>query len=295
MTGMVLAHTRAELADARERLAGRVAVVMTMGALHDGHARLIRAAREIADAVIVTIFVNPLQFGPNEDFERYPRTPDADLATCAAAGVELVFAPPVEEVYPDDEPVERLSAGHLGSVYEGAVRPGHFDGVVTVVSRLLDLTRPDVALFGEKDAQQLVLIRRMAANRHPEVEIVGLPTVRHADGLARSSRNRYLTDSDREVALAISTALRSAADHAGDGVPAMLAAAHDVLGRTARLSVDYLDVVDSVSWEPPGRDSAELTVIIAARVGSTRLIDNVRAILVGNTNASAPDNSGLKE
>lgn len=294
MTALTVTTTRSELATARARLTGRVAVVMTMGALHDGHARLIRAARDLADAVIVTVFVNPLQFGPNEDFDRYPRTPEADLAVCEAEGVELVFMPPVNEVYPDDETVDRLSAGDLGNRYEGEFRPGHFDGVVTVVSRLLDLTRPALAIYGEKDAQQLALIRRMAAERHPDVEIVGLPTVREPDGLARSSRNRYLSDDDRTVALAISRALQTGAAAASTGAAAVLMAARDVLDQTRGLSVDYLAVVDSASWEPAGESTRDATVIVAARVGSTRLIDNVHVILDGNqttlsSNTSAPD------
>jgi pantoate--beta-alanine ligase len=273
---------------------------MTMGALHDGHARLIRAARDLADTVIVTVFVNPLQFGPNEDLDRYPRTPDADLAVCEAEQVDLVFLPPVEEVYPSDEPVERLSAGELGNRFEGEFRPGHFDGDLTVVSRLLDLTRPDVAIYGEKDAQQLALIRRMAAARHPSVEIVGLPTVRDSDGLARSSRNRYLTEDDRNVALAISRALRAGAAAAPDGPDAVLVAARAVLDQTPGLSVDYLAVIDSADWAPAAQSTREATVIVAAKVGSTRLIDNVHVILNGTnqtlpSTTSAPDNSGLKE
>jgi pantoate--beta-alanine ligase len=273
---------------------------MTMGALHDGHARLIRAARDLADAVIVTVFVNPLQFGPGEDFDRYPRTPDADLAICEAEHVDVVFMPPIDEVYPDDEPVERLSAGELGDRYEGQFRPGHFDGVLTVVSRLLDLTHPDLAVYGEKDAQQLALIRRMAAERHSDVDIVGLPTVREPDGLAQSSRNRYLGEDDRAVALALSRALRSGADAAPRGARAVLAAARRVLDQTPGLSVDYLAVVDATNWEPATESTREATVIVAARVGSTRLIDNVHVILDGTNIAlppktSAPDNSGLKE
>ncbi len=300
MTGTTVARTRAELWAARAVLPGRVAVVMTMGALHDGHVRLIRAARDLADSVIVTVYVNPLQFGPNEDFHRYPRTPQADVACCEAERVDLVFAPPTEEVYPDDEPVERLSAGELGSRYEGEFRPGHFDGVVTVVSRLLDLVRPDIALYGEKDAQQLALIRRMAAERHPQVEIVGLPTVREADGLARSSRNRYLSDSDRDAALTLSRALRAGARRSDEGADAALAAAREVLAASPTVRVDYLDVVDAASWERPAAGTRESILLIAARVGSTRLIDNVHVILGGNTNAlpsraSAPDHSGLKE
>jgi pantoate--beta-alanine ligase len=253
-----------------------------------------RAARELADNVIVTVFVNPLQFGPNEDFDRYPRTPAADLELCAAEGVDLVFAPPVDEVYPDDESVERLSAGELGRKYEGEFRPGHFDGVVTVVSRLLDLTHPDLAVYGEKDAQQLALIRQMAAVRHPDVEIVGVPTVREPDGLARSSRNRYLSDAERATALAISRALRSGAERAAEGAAAVLSAARRVLADAEGVSVDYLDLVDALSWEQPTAETRDALLVVAARVGSTRLIDNVHVMLDG-TNTSAPDLSGLKE
>ena len=295
MTAPTVTTTRSELATARESLTGRVAVVMTMGALHDGHARLIRAARDLADAVIVTVFVNPLQFGPNEDLDRYPRTPEADLAVCGAERVDVVFMPPVVEVYPDDEHVERLSAGELGNRYEGEFRPGHFDGVLTVVSRLLDLTRPDIAIYGEKDAQQLALIRRMAAERHPEIEIVGLPTVREPDGLARSSRNRYLSEEDRKVALAISQALHAGAEAASGGPESVLSAARTVLDQTPDVSVDYLALVDAADWEPAGQSTRESTLILAARVGSTRLIDNVHVILNGTNIASAPDVSGLKE
>jgi pantoate--beta-alanine ligase len=289
-----VARTRAELATARSALTGRVAVVMTMGALHDGHTRLIQAARAIADSVIVTIFVNPLQFGPNEDFDRYPRTPEADLQRCIDEGVDLVFAPPVEEVYPEADSVERLSAGELGGKYEGAARPGHFDGVITVVSRLLDLIRPHAAVYGEKDAQQLALIRRMVAQRYPDVEVVGVPTVREPDGLARSSRNRYLSDLEREAALALSRALRVGGARAGEGVDAVRSAAREVLAATPGVSVDYLDLVDALSWDPATSQTREALLIVAAKVGSTRLIDNVHVMLEG-TNTSAPDNSGLKE
>jgi pantoate--beta-alanine ligase len=291
---LVVARTRAELVAARSALTGRVAVVMTMGALHDGHVRLIRAARKISDSVVVTIFVNPLQFGPNEDFDRYPRTPEADLQCCLDEGVDVVFAPSVEEVYPDDGTVERLSAGELGAKYEGAARPGHFDGVITVVSRLLDLIRPDVAVYGEKDAQQLALIRRMAAERHPDVEIVGVPTVREADGLARSSRHRYLSEAERDSALALSRALRAGAEQAAGGPLAVVSAARQVLAEATALSVDYLELVDALTWDPPAQGTHEAILLVAATVGSTRLIDNVH-VMLDATNASAPDLSGLKE
>ena len=164
VVGPTVVTTRADLWDARWRLTGRVAVVMTMGALHDGHVSLIRAAHEVADAVIVTIFVNPLQFGAGEDLDRYPRDLDADLALCTREGVDLVFAPAAQEMYPHGEPAVRVVAGPLGSRFEGSSRPGHFDGVLTVVLKLLHLTQPQVAVFGEKDAQQLVLVRQMVAD-----------------------------------------------------------------------------------------------------------------------------------
>ena len=204
-------HTRAELAEARAALKGTVGVVMTMGALHAGHETLLRAAREQADHVLVTIFVNPLQFGPNEDFDRYPRTLDADLEVCRRAGADLVFAPSVADMYPDGQPRVRLDPGPLGEELEGASRPGFFHGVLTVVLKLLQLTRPDLAFFGEKDYQQLTLVRRMARDLDVPVEVVGVPTVREPDGLALSSRNRYLREPERAAALSLSAALRAGA------------------------------------------------------------------------------------
>ncbi|MBD0713397.1 pantoate--beta-alanine ligase, partial [Streptomyces sp. CBMA370] len=194
---------------------GPRAVVMTMGALHEGHATLIRAARARVGAegtVVVTVFVNPLQFGAGEDLDRYPRTLDADLDLAHAAGASAVFAPAVDEVYPGGEPQVRITAGPMGERLEGASRPGHFDGVLTVVAKLLHLTAPDLAFFGQKDAQQLALIRRMVRDLNFPVEIVGVPTVREADGLALSSRNRYLSAGERITALALSRALFAARD-----------------------------------------------------------------------------------
>ncbi|MYV40083.1 pantoate--beta-alanine ligase, partial [Streptomyces sp. SID1328] len=194
---------------------GRRAVVMTMGALHEGHATLIRTAREIAGPdgeVVVTVFVNPLQFGAGEDLDRYPRTLDADLRLAGRAGADAVFAPSVEEVYPGGEPQVRITAGPMGGRLEGAIRPGHFDGMLTVVGKLLHLTRPDVALYGQKDAQQLALIRRMVRDLNFGVEIVGVPTVREEDGLALSSRNRYLAPEERATALTLSRALFAGRD-----------------------------------------------------------------------------------
>ncbi|WP_344136809.1 pantoate--beta-alanine ligase, partial [Luedemannella flava] len=217
---MKVVSKRADLAVARTELPGRVAVVMTMGALHEGHAALLRAARAEADHVIATIFVNPLQFGPAEDLDKYPRTLDADLDLCRAAGVDVVFTPGPAEIYPDGPPATRVTGGELATLLEGASRPGHFDGVLTVVLKLLHLTRPDVALFGQKDYQQLALIRQMVRDLDLPVEIVGVPTVREGDGLALSSRNRYLSADQRVAALALSAALRAGVAAADAGADA---------------------------------------------------------------------------
>lgn len=257
--GMKVCTTREELVAARKELPGRVAVVMTMGALHDGHAELVRAARQQADSVIATIFVNPLQFAAGEDLDRYPRTLAEDLAVLQGEGCDVVFTPTPDVVYPT-EPVVRVSAGRIGEVFEGASRPGHFDGVLTVVLKLLHLTQPDLALFGQKDAQQLAAIRRMVSDLDVPVSVVAVPTVREPDGLALSSRNRYLSAQERQTALLLSRALQSRDPVAGralfDGEPAVL---------------DYLEVVDSSTFEvTPDGD----LVVVAAHVGTTRLIDN---------------------
>ncbi|NHC15786.1 pantoate--beta-alanine ligase [Motilibacter sp. E257] len=271
----MLVTTRAEL---REALAGRgglVGAVFTMGALHAGHAALVRAARERvgeSGTVVATVFVNPLQFGPGEDFDRYPRTLDADLALLAEHGADIAFAPAVQEVYPE-EPQVRVVAGPLGEQLEGASRPGHFSGVLTVVLKLLHLTAPDVAFFGEKDYQQLVLIGRMARDVNLAVEIVGVPTVREPDGLALSSRNKYLDAHERDVALALSAALRAGAAAAGGGADAVLSAARSVLDARPEADVDYLELRDTGLGPAPAQGDARL--LVAARVGKTRLIDNV--------------------
>ncbi|MER5300278.1 pantoate--beta-alanine ligase [Streptomyces lasiicapitis] len=321
-----LLHTAAELR-ARAR-AGRRVVVMTMGALHEGHATLVRTAREAAGAdgeVVVTVFVNPLQFGAGEDLDRYPRTLEADIKTASQAGADVVFAPSADEVYPGGEPQVRVTAGPMGTVLEGATRPGHFDGVLTVVAKLLHLTAPDVALFGQKDAQQLAVIRRMVRDLNFDVEIVGVDTVREDDGLARSSRNRYLSPEERRTALTLSRALfagrdrhaaqealraraalapatharvdglnalgeaRAAADaHAvaqaaptgPAGPDAVRAAACQVLDEGARLRpplvLDYLALVDPADFQEirPGYEG-EAVLAVAAKVGTTRLIDNI--------------------
>ncbi|MCQ4198129.1 pantoate--beta-alanine ligase [Streptomyces parvulus] len=304
---------------------GRRAVVMTMGALHEGHATLVRTARDLVGPdgeVVTTVFVNPLQFGAGEDLDRYPRTLDADVEIAGRAGADAVFAPSVDEVYPGGEPQVRVTAGPMGERLEGASRPGHFDGMLTVVAKLLHLTRPDLALYGQKDAQQLALIRRMVRDLNFGVEIIGAPTVREEDGLALSSRNRYLSAAERRTALALSQALfagldrlaaqealrararevpatesraealsalgesRAAADahavatSAPGSATAVRAAARQVLDDAARatppLEQDYLALVDPADFTEIDDDhTGEAILAVAARVGATRLIDNV--------------------
>lgn len=267
----------------------RRAVVMTMGALHAGHLALVERARALADAVVVTIFVNPLQFGPSEDLDRYPRDLEGDLELLTGPGLlgagDVVLAPGVDVVYPDGDPVVRVTAGALGDVLEGASRPGHLDGVLTVVLKLLHLTRPDVAVFGQKDAQQLVAVRRMVADLDVPVDVVAQPTVREEDGLARSSRNAYLTADERTRALALSAALgageRAAA--AGRSPQDVLGAARAVLDERLgeRDAVDYVALVDASTFAPAGPATSDALLLVAARVGATRLIDNVPLVLRG--------------
>ncbi len=281
---VIVATDRAGLVKARRALGigastgeGTLALVPTMGALHRGHRALIRTAREQADHVVVSVFVNPLQFGPNEDFSRYPRTFEADLEACADEGVSVVFAPSTEDMYAPDRQVG-VSAGQMGALVEGAFRPGHFDGVLTVVLKLFNLVQPDVAVFGQKDAQQLALIRRMVADLNLPVSVLGAPTVREADGLALSSRNRYLSPHERHVALALSRALFAGAGHrAPEGV---LGAARAVLDAEPEVAVDYLVLVNPATFVEVGEGyRGEAILAVAARVGTTRLIDNVTVTL----------------
>ena len=265
-----LVRTRAELAAARAGVAGSLALVPTMGALHDGHAELIRYAGTLADAVAVSLFVNPLQFGPAEDLDRYPRTLERDLELLDRLGVGLVFAPGATEMYPDGRPAVTVDPGPLGGVLEGSSRPGHFAGVLTVVTKLLGLVRPDVAVFGEKDYQQLALIRRTVADLELGVRIVGAPTVRDPDGLALSSRNRYLGPEQRQQALALSRALRAGAEEGPSGAGSVLKAATEEL---RGIDVDYLALRGVDLGPAPAAGPARL--LVAARVGTTRLIDNV--------------------
>jgi pantoate--beta-alanine ligase len=269
--------SRTELSHARAGFVGRIGVVMTMGALHEGHRALLRAARARTDHVFATIFVNPTQFGPGEDFSRYPRTFDADLDACRQEKVNVVYAPAAHEIYPDGagRARVRVDPGPLATILEGAHRPGHFAGVLTVVLKLLHQTGPDVAFFGEKDYQQLTLVRAMVADLDVPVEVVGVATVRDADGLALSSRNRHLSASDRRAALALSRALRSgaAAARAGAGAAAALAAARDEIAGTAAVVADYVELTDPDLGPAPDQGAARL--LVAARVGTTRLIDNL--------------------
>ncbi|GAA3543817.1 pantoate--beta-alanine ligase [Nonomuraea rosea] len=273
---LIVARSREDLVKARR--GGDVALVPTMGALHEGHRTLIREARVRADQVVVSIFVNPLQFGPNEDFSRYPRTFGADLDVCRAEGVDVVFHPAAEDMYAPDRQVS-VHAGRMGEVVEGAVRPGHFDGMLTVVLKLFNLVHPDLAVFGQKDAQQLALIRRMVADLDLPIEILGAPTVRESDGLALSSRNRFLSDDDRETAVALSRALRAgAAELTPSGIRAAAQEMLDAAG--PRLDVDYLALVDPATFAEVSESYEGMAVLaVAARVGSTRLIDNVTLTL----------------
>jgi pantoate--beta-alanine ligase len=273
----VVAATRADLDRelGRLRAGGRtVALVPTMGALHAGHRALIVRAHEVADVVVVSIFVNPLQFGPAEDLTSYPRPFDADLAVCADERVDLVWAPDVRVVYPDGNPLVTVSAGRLGELLEGAVRPGHFDGVLTVVAKLIGQVGPDVLVFGRKDAQQLVLVRRMILDLELGPRIEGVATVRDADGLAVSSRNVYLSYAERVAGLVLGRALAAGAAAAEHGPEAIRTAATAVLDSEPALIVDYLALVDPVTLAPAQPEHVgELLLLVAGRVGTTRLLD----------------------
>ncbi len=280
----VLAGSRAALAAARGGLASPVVLVPTMGALHTGHRALLGRARELAGAggsVLVSVFVNPLQFGPGEDLDRYPRTLDEDVAVCGDEGVAVVFAPGPGEMYPA-APMVTIDPGAAGERLEGEFRPGFCRGVLTVVVKLFGLTRPDIAVFGEKDAQQLALVRRMVADLDLGIDIAAVPTVRDSDGLATSSRNHYLSADERETARFLWRALRAGRDEAASGAAKALAAARAVLDEAAcaepPLRLDYVALADPRTFlEAAGHGPAVLAV--AARVGSTRLIDNVTVTL----------------
>lgn len=263
------------------RQAGRVLLVPTMGALHEGHARLVREARRMAGdsaRVVATIFVNPLQFGPNEDFDRYPRTLEADLRLCEEAGADLVFAPPVPEVYHPDRSI-KITESSLSAVLCGASRPGHFDGVCTVVAKLFNLVQPDEALFGRKDYQQLAVIRRLVRDLDIPVVVHGVETVREPDGLAMSSRNRYLSPEERAQAPALQAALRRARDAwlAGErDVPRLLQVIREHVACNSPLCrEDYVSIVDPDSLQPLARVEDHAVALLAFWFGKARLIDNL--------------------
>ncbi len=291
----VLARTRAGLAAARGGLAGPVVLVPTMGALHDGHRALLRRARQISSRngnIVVSVFVNPLQFGPGEDFGRYPRAMDRDLAVCAEEGVAVVFAPDRDEVYPA-EPMVTVDPGPMGRLLEGKSRPGFFSGVLTVVLKLFQLVQPDVAVFGEKDAQQLALVRRMTADLDLGVEIAAVPTFREPAGLAVSSRNGYLSGPQRATALALSRALAAGREHAQACPAKVLAAAQEVLAGAAvadpPLRADYLALVDPGTFGAAADGyRGPAILLVAGTVGSTRLIDNVPLLIGGPDGVRSP-------
>ncbi len=287
----VLARTRLGLAAARRGLPSPVVLVPTMGALHEGHRALLRRGREISrpnGSVVVSIFVNPLQFGPAEDLDRYPRALEADLGMCGEEGAALVFAPGPAQMYPREQMVT-VDPGPMGQVLEGASRPGFFTGVLTVVQKLFHLVRPDVAVFGEKDAQQLALVRRMTEDLDFGVGIAGVPIVRDPDGLAISSRNTYLSAAERATALALPAALRAGVEAAGTplaGPDAVLKAAQAVLDAAAQaqppLVSDYLALVDPATFAPaPAGYAGRAVLLAAAKAGTTRLIDNMPLVLGG--------------
>ncbi|MDR0433283.1 MAG: pantoate--beta-alanine ligase [Bifidobacteriaceae bacterium] len=272
------------LADAVERLARPRVLVPTMGALHAGHLDLVDKAASVGGSVIVSVFVNPLQFGPNEDFDAYPRHLAGDLEALAGRGVDLVYAPTGRDMYPLGAPRVTVQPGPAGSAYEGKVRPGHFAGVLTVVAKLLLRTRADIAVFGRKDAQQVALVRQMVADLDLPVELVVVPTRRDPDGLALSSRNAYLTAAQRSQALALPAALSAAASAAADAVPldAVKAAGLEVLGKAGGIEVDYFDIVRPDDFQAFGaEDWGQGLAIGAIRVGTTRLIDNWPIGIVG--------------
>ena len=276
---MILATTVAELnaALAPAREAGhKVALVPTMGALHDGHVSLVDLARVHADVVVVSIFVNPKQFGQGEDFDRYPRTLDADLAALDGKA-DIVFAPGVEEVYPAGVEIPAKQAGPVGATFEGEARPGHFDGMLTVVARLFTLVQPNIAVFGEKDAQQLFLVRQLAKNEFPGLRIIGAEIVRQPNGVAMSSRNRFLNSEQGDIAeiLAITLATVSQLIETGMDVRATLAMGAQMISGEPETKLEYLALVDPETFTPVGENfSGPAILLVAAIVGGVRLIDN---------------------
>nr|WP_307807541.1 pantoate--beta-alanine ligase [Naasia sp. SYSU D00948] len=258
----------------------RVALVPTMGALHDGHLALVRHAASLADIVVVSIFVNPLQFGQPDDLALYPRDLEADVAALAGEGVDLVFAPTERAMYPDGPTVVRVTGGPVANDLEGRSRRGHFEGVLTVVAKLLNIVGPDVVVFGQKDAQQVFLVKRMVRDLDFPVTVEVVETVRESDGLALSSRNRRLDPRARIAARALSSALEAAASAADRGVDAAVAAAQSALMGEPLVQLDYLAIVDPATFQPVDDDHrGRALAVIAATVGGTRLIDNELIVL----------------
>lgn len=272
---MEVVRTVQDLRRARSTLKGTVGFVPTMGALHEGHASLLKAARSASSSVILSIFVNPLQFGPNEDLDLYPRTEAADLAVAEEQNVDVVFIPTVDEMYPPGS-ATRVTVGPIGDLLEGAARPGHFDGVATVVARLFNLTQPDVVFFGQKDAQQVAVIQQMTSDLGWPVEVAVCPTARASDGLALSSRNAYLSPSERSEATALWAALQAgqAAFRGGAEAAEVEHVMLERLDATRSVQVQYAKAVHPRTFEGWDGDS-EALLVVAAKVGKTRLIDNL--------------------
>ena len=279
-------HAVSDVSRALRHTGRPVMLVPTMGALHEGHLALVRAARRVPGAVVVvSIFVNPLQFGAGEDLDAYPRPLDADLDMLRAEGVEIVFTPTPSAMYPEG-PRTTVHPGRLGAELEGGSRPTHFAGMLTVVLKLLQIVRPDRAFFGEKDYQQLVLIRQMVDDLDVDVRIVGVPTVRESDGLAMSSRNRFLSPEEREQASALSSALLAGMYAAGGGAPAVLDAARAVLDEVPAIQADYLELRGP--WLEPAPAAGPARLLVAARLGNTRLLDNIAIDLPDGVSIAAP-------
>jgi pantoate--beta-alanine ligase len=271
-----IGELRDAIAGAR-RGGARVAFVPTMGALHQGHLSLVDRARAQSDLIVMSIFVNPLQFGPSEDFSRYPRPIEEDERLASESGVDILFTPSEEDMYPEGR-VVTVTAGEHGKRWEGAVRPGHFDGVLTVVAKLFNIVQPDLSVFGRKDLQQAALIKSMVRDLDFPITIVVAPTVREGDGLALSSRNRYLSDDDRRKALSLIRSLRAASASFASGerdARQIEASGQSIIESVPEIKLDYLAVVNPQTMEQEARAERGSAVIIAARVGTTRLIDNL--------------------
>lgn len=284
----MVARTTIGIASVRATMRSPVVLVPTMGALHAGHRALLRRGRQISGrhgSLVVSVFINPLQFEVGADLDRYPRDLASDVAFCAEEGVDVVFAPLVQQMYPTEQLI-KVDPGRAGESLEGAFRPGFFYGVLTVVLKLFNQVRPDVAVFGQKDAQQLFLVRRMVADLNLDIDVESVPTVREPDGLAASSRNSYLSAADRATARSLSRALQAGAAVAADGQRAVLAAAQAVLAAAATaeppLTTDYLELVDQATFATVGSDfTGPAVLLVAATVDKTRLIDNALVSLGG--------------